>query len=428
MGHAPLGCLAVAADTGWMSDIYQPKPSAWADPAREPVEALRLQQAGAAGGVAPVASERAANLDGIQKGPSRWQAHIETDPAIFWARWSHLSHKAAIPSAFQSTHWLRDWYATLGAQPHVEPLLVRVFDAVTGQDKLLMPLIRLRQSGLRILAPADLDVTDTNGPLLQPGLRLDPQGASALWKVLRRELAQHGDVLRINKMLPAAQGQANPLALALTCRPSPSVGHRFEVSDCWDSWHRSLKRQARRESERHWRVFQSYTDPRVERVTEPGRALAVMEQLEAIQKARMGTRCNYLLDAPAYRGFYRYRLMNGLKDGSVVLTALTSAGQVFAAAYGVRKEKTLTLVRVAFGGEQWKACAPGRLLMERTAHLMWQEGCRSFDLSIGSYSHKQTFGCSEYPLLELCTPLTWRGIPAALAWHAKHVLAPGATD
>jgi CelD/BcsL family acetyltransferase involved in cellulose biosynthesis len=55
--------------------------------------------------------------------------------------------------------------------------------------------------------------------------------------------------------------------------------------------------------------------------------------------------------------------------------------------------------------------------------MLWEEGCRTFDLSIGNYAHKNTFGCTGYGLLELCTPLTWRGIPAALAWHAKHAFA-----
>jgi CelD/BcsL family acetyltransferase involved in cellulose biosynthesis len=413
------------ADKDQMIDSHPLQPAARSITALHEADSAHLTRSGQARGMFLSGASPAEILHGGQRREqTRWKAAIEDDQAVFWARWSHLGHNNPLPTPFQSAQWQRDWYATLGAQPGVEPILVRVFDQSTGQDKLLLPLIRLRQSGLRVLAPADLDVTDVNSPLLQTGLNLTRSSALSLWAALRRELSQHGDVLRINKMPAAFNGLANPLALALTCRPSPSIGYFFQVQDCWTEWHRSLKRQARRESDRHWRVFQSYPEPKAERITDIDRGLEVLSQLEAMQSARLSSRCTYLLDQPQYKDFYRYRLVNGLKDGSVVLTALSSAGQIVAAAYGARKDQTLTLLRVAFAGDQWKACAPGRLIMERTARMLWEDGCRTFDLSIGSYAHKSTFGCSDYGLLELCTPLTWRGIPAALAWHAKHVIKP----
>lgn len=167
---------------------------AWPKPALGSAASLQLPRAAGAGGGA--AHNRGSTSSGTSNAqhsvPAHWQASVETDPAVFWARWSHLGFNS-LPSAFQSVHWLRDWYATLGSQPHVEPILVRVFDPSSSQDKLLIPLIRLQQAGVRILAPADLDVTDINSPLLQPGLNLSAHDAGALWKVLRRELAQHGD-------------------------------------------------------------------------------------------------------------------------------------------------------------------------------------------------------------------------------------------
>jgi CelD/BcsL family acetyltransferase involved in cellulose biosynthesis len=352
-----------------------------------------------------------------------WAAALEPDPAVFWTRWANLSQGSPALRAFQSVHWLRDWYATLGAEPDVKPLLVRVFDRATGQDRLLLPLVSQRRMGIRILTSPDKGVTDTNGPVVLSGAELSQASVSALWQALRSELSRHGDLLRIQKMPVTLQGQSNPLALALTARPSDCVGHSFRVGECWQSWRMSLKRQARRESDRHWRLFHHNPDTQLERITDSDIALRVLDELDRLQEARMQPRGDYLLGQGAYRSFYRLRLVNGLKDGTVVLTRMSSAGRLVAAAYGIRQGETLTLLRVAFEGGEWAACSPGRLIMEGTAHLMWQDGCRQFDLSIGSFAHKRTFGCSEEGLLNLCTPLTALGVPAALMWHASAVLS-----
>ena len=354
--------------------------------------------------------------------PSAWRAELETQVDAFCDRWEALLPNGTGPSPFHRSAWLRDWYATLGRQSSLQPVLVRVTTAHDGQDRLLLPLVRKSQAGMQLLLPADQGVTDYNGPLLQPELRLDAPQARAMWSALRTTLARQGDLLRINKMLPDLSGVPNPLALALRHRPSPSTGHVFRVNECWETWRHSLKRQARRESERHWRVFQSYPSPRLELVTDPQRAMALLEALDEMQRMRLAPRGPYVLDAPDYRAFYRRRLVTGLADGTVVLTALTSGDDSVAVALGVRNGVEFTLLRVGFAGDQWKSCAPGRLLMEHSARLMWDLGCREFDLSIGSYAYKQTFGCEPRPLLEICTPLSWRGLPAAWAWHGKQWL------
>jgi CelD/BcsL family acetyltransferase involved in cellulose biosynthesis len=74
---------------------------------------------------------------------------------------------------------------------------------------------------------------------------------------------------------------------------------------------------------------------------------------------------------------------------------------------------------VAFGDAKWKPCAPGLLLMERTAHHMAAQGIQRVDLSIGSYDYKRHFGCSQRALLETCVALNWRGAAYAAAWQLK---------
>ena len=344
-----------------------------------------------------------------------------------------MSDAGALATAFQSCAWLRDWYATLGAQPGVWPVFVAVASAVNGADLLVLPLVAQRVAGITQLSTADLGVADYNWPLMAAGQPAALRDATTLWSALKPVLARRGDVLRLAKVLPELQAQAmnagnpdpqtHPLLSALPAWPSESVGHHFDMHAGHTAWLNTLSRQARREFGRHWRLFSSKPGARFEHITDLPLAQRVLADMDRFQLQRMDGREDYRLAEPAYRQFYERRLANGLHDGSVVLTALRAADETVAVAYAFRQGDELTLVRVAFGDASWKPCAPGLLVMERTAHLMASLGVRRVDLSIGSYGYKRSFGCAMRPLLETCVALNWRGSAYATAWQTKRRLA-----
>ena len=78
------------------------------------------------------------------------------------ARWNDLGN--ATP--FQNWRWLEAWYGAFANVEHVEPLIAIVSNAATGEPAMLLPLIRRTHNGVRIVEPADLDLTDYNAPLL----------------------------------------------------------------------------------------------------------------------------------------------------------------------------------------------------------------------------------------------------------------------
>lgn len=357
----------------------------------------------------------------------RWQASRTLDGTEFWQRWNDLNDAPATP--FQDSGWLRDWYATLGAQPGLEPVFVRLADA-EDDDVLLLPLVVRHRHGLRELLPADLGVTDYNAPQLRRGALQSEGAARRAWTALRPLLARHGDLLRIQKMVPQLQGQSNPLALALDVRPSELHGHAFSMPQGWESWRQTLSRQVRREGERHWRVFTRHADARFGIADDKAEGQAVLERLQQMQDRRMAGNPEYRLAEAPYRDFYRRRLDAGLGDGRVVLSFLKAGEEVVAAAYGLRDRDRFVMVRTAFDGDAWKPCAPGRLLMERTFAAMAERGCRQFDIGVGEGSYKHTFNCDHLPLLEVCEALTPLGRPYAAAWHGlrqlRRLLAPAA--
>src|SRR5215475_11453513 len=90
------------------------------------------------------------------------------------ARWTET--RTATP--FQDSRWLGAWY---GAFTELEPVVAVITDARTLEQVALLPLVRRRRRGVRIIEFADLDLTDYNAPLLAPGAPRNTVDAQAMW-------------------------------------------------------------------------------------------------------------------------------------------------------------------------------------------------------------------------------------------------------
>ncbi|MDB5819410.1 MAG: family N-acetyltransferase, partial [Rhizobacter sp.] len=349
-------------------------------------------------------------------------AHACCDVDAFFAIWS--LHQSSAVTPFQSADWLRSWFATLGREPGQTPLCVTVSraDAVV----MLLPLVAHRQGSVSTVRFADEDVTDYNAPLLCDAsmAHLSAAETRALWSAIRGSLRGH-DLLLVDKMLPVIGGVANPLATALSHQPCEMFGNHLVMDDDWDTWRFSLDKTVRKEFERTWRVFNRHPDDdaRFERVTDLDAALSLYRELEIQQRERMahaGDR--YRLDRPAYAALYSHRLREGLATNTVVLTALRSRGELVAALYGICDGERYVALRISHAGSAWKACAPGKLLLERTMHHLHGLGLRHIDFAIGDYFHKRVFGVTSTPLVDACVPLSVRGVPAAAKWRGRRWL------
>lgn len=186
------------------------------------------------------------------------------------------------------------------------------------------------------------------------------------------------------------------------------------MGDDFDEWRRSLGRSYRKELERSWRVFTRADDASFARVTDPVEACAVMAELERLQGERMrGLGHAYFLDEPDVSRFYQTLVARGVRDGSVVVTALRAEGELVAALVGLRAGGDYVMVRICQAGGRWSNCSPGRLVIERTLALLHADGYRSFDFSIGNYDYKRRFDTISQPLFDYVVPLGWRGTKAA---------------
>jgi CelD/BcsL family acetyltransferase involved in cellulose biosynthesis len=319
-----------------------------------------------------------------------------------------IASGAATP--FQQRTWLGALYGTLGGG--VAPLLITVRDG-RGAVAMHVPLVLRETQGLRAIEFLDL-VSDFSAPILGPAAPATAEGIRSAWRALRGALPP-ADLIRFRRMPLEVGARPNPLAYHRAAHTSAANGNLLTLGDDYDAYRYSLPRTVRKELERSWRVFSRHPEARFQVVTDPVEALRVMTVMEAQQSERMNALgVEYLLDDPDVVRFYRAIAVEGVADGSAILTALTAGETVVGALLGIRNRDTYVMVRIAHAGGEWANSSPGRLIIERTLSHLHAEGLRRFDFSIGNYAYKRRFAPTRTRLVDVVSPLTWRGIPATV--------------
>jgi CelD/BcsL family acetyltransferase involved in cellulose biosynthesis len=338
------------------------------------------------------------------------------------ARWGD----GAGATPFQHWQWLEAWYGAFANVDHVEPLIAIVSSAATGQPAMLLPLIRRRHKRMRIVEPADLDLTDYNAPLLGPAAPRDAKAARAMWQDLRaalRRVPGGADLIRLRKMPVEMDGRPNPLALLDGAGPCALNGNIVITGEDFDAWRFTLERTVRKELERSWRVFTRESAAAFSIIADKEEALRVLSTMEAQQGDRMRhLGVNFVLNDETCAAFYRNLVEANVGSGYAVLSALTVGDEVVAALLGIRQGARYVMVRISNAGEKWSNCSPGRLVIERTMAALHSDGVRHFDFSIGNYAYKRRFGVARIALVDFSAALSWRGLPHALRDRAARRL------
>lgn len=346
---------------------------------------------------------------------------VERVPTLnrFLARLARLDDGAT--GAFQHASWLHSWYSCLCAGDEVEPLLLAVRAHGQAADAMLLPLVVRRHGGLRRAEPADLGITDYNAAIVRAGLVLSDEDTAGLRTALRRAL-RGCDLLLLDKLAAPAGDRPDPWLHLVDTVDSPLSGHRVCLPDSYADWLQHIGKHARKEFERCWRVFQRAPQARFVMADGIDQGLALLRRLARLQHQRHAHTAGYRLDQPAYDQFYEHFLRANLDGGRCVFTALMDGDEMVAGLFSVHDGRRLTMLRIATAGDEWKACAPGKLLLERTIHAMHARGCREFDFGLGDYEHKRVFRATAVPLREACVALTARGLAWQAGWELKRRL------
>jgi CelD/BcsL family acetyltransferase involved in cellulose biosynthesis len=343
-----------------------------------------------------------------------------------WKQAASRWHDLGNATPFQNGQWLQAWYSAFATTPGVEPLIAVISNAATNEQVALLPLIRRTQNGIRIVEPADLDLTDYNAPMLGSAAPRDADAARAMWRDLRaalRRIPGGADLIRLRKMPVELDGQPNPLALLDGAGPCSLNGNIVSTGDDFDAWRFTLERTVRKELERSWRVFTRDPAAAFRIIPDKQAALRMLSTMETQQGNRMQhLGLNFILNNRTCAAFYRNLVKDNVGNGYAVLSALTVGEEVVATLLGIRQGSRYVMVRISNAGDKWSNCSPGRLIIERTMAALHRDGIRQFDFSIGNYAYKRRFGVVHIALVDFTAALSWRGVPYALRDRAARWL------
>lgn len=321
--------------------------------------------------------------------------------AGFEERWAALAGVAHV-SPFQRIEWLRQWYQSFARPGSIDPLLVSISDAASGDDVMLLPLIARRRAGLSTVEFADLGVTDCNAPLLGPGAPSDAAGAQAVWQLLVDNLNGH-DAIRFQKMPKLIGERPNPLASGSRVRVAELRRWALVADDAW-----VVERKRGRAYKRSQNGFAKAGAGRflfAKSEDEAQRMLLTLERLQLARLSELGR--SHILAEPQHRAFYEALGASRATDFSYV-SALELDGELVACLLSVTTKPWVTFLRIA-SDPRFAHLSLGRHLMELTMFALREKGYEMLDLSIGDAGHKTRLGASPQPIYELSYPLSWQG-------------------
>ncbi|MGD9783147.1 MAG: GNAT family N-acetyltransferase [Hyphomicrobiaceae bacterium] len=330
---------------------------------------------------------------------------------------AHVASEGCRGTVFQSSEWLRP-AAALELNRGAREVLLTVLSDDHG-TLLALPLAVHGEGGVRVARFIDGGISDYGAPLMGPAVPRVAAASSEVWRALARGLSGI-DVLRLEKLPGVIAGAANPLAHHSKARASRFNANRLDVPDTVEAFVASRGKKYRKEWERCQRRIAEMGIVTFERAATSDAIEKAYRQLEAWQSTRHREAGHaYALDDTATSRFYLDLLLAHADSGFAGIFTLSVAGQPVAILYGVARDGTFTLLRIADAGEDWKTVSPGRLVVLETMRHFLERGVRTFDMGIGDYPFKHWIGCEQHPLFDLVLARTLKGMPHVAVHQAR---------
>ena len=311
----------------------------------------------------------------------------------------------------------------------VEPLIAIITDAVTGEQAALLPLIRRRQNGIRIVEFADLDLDRLQRAAARPCGSARCQGGAHAVAQSARGAAPHARRRRSHPPAQARRRSRRPAQPVCACSMMPGRARSMATSSPPARITTPGATRWKGPCARNWSGAGACSPAMPPQPSGSPRIMMRRCKILSTTEAQQGTRMqnlglNFILNDATCAAFYRNLVRDGVGNGYALVSVLMAGEEVVATLLGIRNGSRYVMIRISNAGEKWSNCSPGRLIIERTMAALHSDGVREFDFSIGNYAYKRRFGVKPLPLVDLSAALSWRGLPYALARSRRARIAP----
>jgi CelD/BcsL family acetyltransferase involved in cellulose biosynthesis len=323
-------------------------------------------------------------------------------------------------SAFQHPLWLDALYRRLAPARSAEPLVVVARRGSDGQLAMVLPLLRRRRSGLRIVEFADLEVTDYASAVCDDAtfelLAQDPRMHDRL-----RTLFKPFDLLRIKKVPDGGQQLERLFAGARRASMGVSA-HATALFEPYSDWLADkIPRSFVKELAKKRRQMNRLGALKFERLHELSAIESLLRDLQAFRGARYPG--DMLGDASNF-DFYRKVALTGAPTGFARAYQLSLDGRRIGGAWGLSHQRRFLMLITAFDYAAHPQRSIGFLTYEDVMRDCIAQQDAVLDFTIGDESYKQSFGAEASPLWMVSAYGTGLGVVANWVATQKVRLQP----
>lgn len=340
------------------------------------------------------------------------------DDESLWPLWQRLEQDA-YHTVFQSSWYMKPLLEIVAPANDAQPCIVMVFEQGQETPFMLIPFVRLRRHGQRVVTQADFDLCDYCAPILRRRDDWEHVDIHAIWKQVLAALPAN-DVLSIKKMPTHIETLANPLSRLSEAELMGVSTMRLQPGMT------ELPSKVLREV--RYKLRKLDQDGGLEEVIAE-RPEDLRELLDCAIKQR-ADRCEELkieniLENPEINAFYR-ALIDSSGDGAAVVGyGLKQADSFVAVSLGIVVNNIFNGLILSIGDHTTRRYSPGICVATRQLQWAAESGCNYCDMGVGGSAYKSKFGGDVTELMELEMSLSPIGVAGTSFLRARRKLRIG---
>lgn len=326
-------------------------------------------------------------------------------------------------TAFQSPHWLHNFYKYIPQSVSAEPLILTVRSIIDQSLLMVLPMVRQRALGAKIVQPADLGISDYNAILAAPETLKRLTHSYELQAELTQAMEPY-DILLFRKQRPDTTNIQDVLS-GTKVSARKNTAFAIEIPEDFEAWLKTcLKSKNVSNLRRKGRAFnRDVGELEFSTLTEPDEITAAFD---FIRKSRGDRYEGDVLKCDAYFGFYLdFAIQTAAENLSVTHVGRVN-GEIVSAEFGPIHNGCCSMVLAAFNETDYARYSIGSLSMIDLFQDRHKRGERCIDFTIGEHEYKRRFKAEATVLNTITLPNSAIGKLTDMAYtqggQLKHIL------
>jgi CelD/BcsL family acetyltransferase involved in cellulose biosynthesis len=312
-------------------------------------------------------------------------------------------------TVFQHPYWLDRLYARLVPYRNAKPLVITVRSPADGELLMVIPLVRRKQGGIKLVEFADLQVSDYIAPIGSSASLQRILNDQAACKAIREKLAPY-DLLRLQKLTDGSVG-LEPLFGAKPRALMPMSSYPVPLLHSYDQWCADyMDRSYRKELHKKKRQLDRKGTVRFECCDNPKVIEATFGAMREFRRLRFSD--DDLLQQEAYFEFYLEIAIKGSAMGLARTYVLSVDDRPVAGVLGLSHKHELAVILGGFDLAGFKKQSIGSIAFQEVAKDGIAKGDICLDFTIGDEPYKRLFGAKPASMWAITAPGSHLGMAA----------------